>query len=64
MNLVVDAKPVKRQICKLSNAELKEAKTQIEDILEKGFICPITSPWGSSILFVPKTYGGLRISVD
>jgi hypothetical protein len=54
INLVPDAKPVKRPIYKLSTADLKEVKTQIDDLLEKAFIRPIISPWGSSILFVPK----------
>ena len=35
INLVPDDKPVKRQIYKLSTAELKEVKTQIDDLLEK-----------------------------
>jgi hypothetical protein len=63
INLVHDAKPVKRPIDKLSAAELKEVKSQINDLLEKGFIRPITSPSGSSILLVPKNYGGLRMCV-
>jgi hypothetical protein len=54
MKLVADSKPVKRPIYKLSTAELKEVKTQIDDLPEKGFIRPSTGPWVSSILFVPK----------
>jgi hypothetical protein len=61
---VADAKPVKRPIYKLSTAELKEVKTKFDDLLEKGFIRPSNSPWGSSILFVPKEDGGLRMCVD
>jgi hypothetical protein len=61
---VADAKPVKRQIYKLSTADLKEVKTQIDDLPEKGFIRPSTSSWGKSILFVPKKDGGLRMCVD
>jgi hypothetical protein len=64
INLVPDSKPVKRPVYKHSTAELKEVKTQIDDLLEKGFIRPSTSPWGSSILFVPKNDGGLRMCVD
>jgi hypothetical protein len=65
---VADAKPVRRPIYKLSTAELKEGKTKIDDLLEKGFIRPSIIPWDSSILsgtiFVPKKDGGLRICVD
>jgi hypothetical protein len=57
ISLEPDAKPVKRPIYKLSPAELKEVKTQIDDLLEKGFILPSTNPWVSSILFVPKRMG-------
>jgi hypothetical protein len=64
IKLVPDAKLVKRQIHKLSTAELKEVKTQIDDLLEKGFIRPSSSPWGSSIIFLPKKEGGLRMCVD
>jgi hypothetical protein len=35
ISLVPDAKPVKRPIYKLSPAELKEVKTQIDDLLKK-----------------------------
>jgi hypothetical protein len=34
---VADAKSVKRPIHKLSIAELKEVKTQIDDLLETGY---------------------------
>jgi Reverse transcriptase (RNA-dependent DNA polymerase) len=49
---------------KISIDELKEVKRQIDELLDKGFIRPSTSPWGSSILFVPKKDGGLRMCVD
>jgi hypothetical protein len=64
IKLVPDAKLVKRPIHKLSTAELKEVKTQIDDLLEKGFIHPSTSTWGRSILFLPKKDGGLRMCVE
>jgi hypothetical protein len=64
INLVADAKPVKRPIYKLSTADLKEVKTQIGDLLVKEFIHPSTSPWGIAILFVPKKDGSLRMCVD
>jgi Reverse transcriptase (RNA-dependent DNA polymerase) len=63
--LVPEAKPIKRPIYKLSMEELNEVKRQIHDFLEKGFIRPSSIfPWGSSVLFVPKKDGGLRMCVD
>ena len=64
IDLEPEAKPIKRPIYKLSMEELNEVKRQIDDLLEKGFIRPSISPWGSSVLFVPKKDGGLRMCVD
>jgi hypothetical protein len=34
--------------------DLIELKKQIEELLEKGFIRPSSSPWGAPVLFVKK----------
>ena len=44
--------------------ELKELKVQLQDLLEKGFICPIASPWGASVLFVQNKNGMMRLYID
>ena len=44
--------------------ELKELKLPLQELLEKGFICPSVSPWGVSVLFVKKKDGTLRLCVD
>ena len=44
--------------------ELKELKLQLENLLDKGFICPSVSPWGVPVLFVKKKDGTLRLCVD
>ena len=56
--------PIHRPVYKLSPLELQEAKTQIDSMLEHGFIRPSQSPWDSLVLFVPKKGGGLRFYVD
>jgi hypothetical protein len=33
-------------------------------LLDKGYICPSSSPWGCPALFVKKKYGSLRLCVD
>jgi hypothetical protein len=54
IDLVPEAKPIKRPIYNLSMEELNEVKKrQIDDLLEKEFIRPSISPCGSSVLFVP-----------
>jgi hypothetical protein len=44
--------------------DLIKLKKQIEDILEKVFIRPSSSPWGAPVLFVNKKDGSRRMCVD
>jgi hypothetical protein len=44
-------------------AELAELKKQLQELLDKGFIRPSTSPWGCPGLFVKKDES-LRLCVD
>jgi hypothetical protein len=44
--------------------ELVELKIQLQDFLDKGFICPSTSPWGCPALFVSKKDKELHLCVD
>jgi hypothetical protein len=43
---------------------LTELKKQIEELLEKVFIRPSSSPWGAPVLFVNKKHGSRRMCVD
>ena len=45
----------------LENAEIKK---QVEELLEKGFIRPSTSPCGSPIVLVRKKDGSWRMCID
>ena len=44
--------------------KLKELKAQLEELIEKGFIRPSSSPWGVPVLFVRKKDGSLRLCID
>ena len=48
----------------MSISELKELKTQFQELLDKNFIRPSTSPWGAPVLFVKKKDGSLRLCID
>ena len=36
----------------------------MQELLDKGFIRPSTSPWGTLVLFVKKKDGTLRLCID
>ena len=44
--------------------ELDKLKNQIEELLEKQFIRPSTSPWGAHVLLVKKKDSGMRLYID
>jgi len=44
--------------------ELAELKTQLKELLDKGFIWPSSSEWGCPALFVKKKDQSLRMCVD
>jgi hypothetical protein len=44
--------------------ELAELRTQLQELIEKGFIQPSSSPWGCPAIFVKKKDETLRLCVD
>ena len=48
----------------MAPTELKELKTQLHKLLDKGFIRPSVSLWGVPVLFVKKKDGTLRMCID
>ena len=44
--------------------ELQELKVQIHELLDKGFIRPDTSHWGTPVLFAKKKNKTLRLYID
>ncbi|KAH0743176.1 hypothetical protein KY290_031169 [Solanum tuberosum] len=64
IDLLPDTQPISIPPYRMALAELKELKAQLKDLLDKGFIQPSISPWGSPILFVKKKYGSLRMCID
>ncbi|KAD4384676.1 hypothetical protein E3N88_24844 [Mikania micrantha] len=64
IDLIPGAKPIARAPYHLAPSELQELMTQLQDLLDKGFIRPSISPWGAPVLFVKKKDGSLRMCID
>ncbi|KAJ0578601.1 putative nucleotidyltransferase, Ribonuclease H [Helianthus annuus] len=62
--LIPGAKPVAKAPYRLALSELQELMSQIQDLLDKGFIRPNVSPWGAPIQFVKKKDGSMRMCID
>nr|GEX60658.1 hypothetical protein [Tanacetum cinerariifolium] len=58
------ATPVARTPYRLASSEMKELSIQLQELLEKGFIRPSSSPWGALALFMKKKDGSVRICID
>jgi hypothetical protein len=56
--------PISKRPYRMPPAELAELKKQLQELLDKGFIRPSTSPWGCPTLFVKKKDESLRLCVD
>nr|GFA26612.1 putative reverse transcriptase domain-containing protein [Tanacetum cinerariifolium] len=57
------AAPVTHAPYRLEPSEMKELSVQLQELLQKGFIRPSSSPWGAPVLFVKKKDGSFRMCV-
>ncbi|GKE87281.1 putative reverse transcriptase domain-containing protein, partial [Tanacetum coccineum] len=62
--LVLSIAPVARAIYRLASSEMQELSTQLQELADKGFIRPSSSPWGASVLFVEKKNGSFQMCID
>nr|GFC15690.1 putative reverse transcriptase domain-containing protein [Tanacetum cinerariifolium] len=63
-DLVPGATPVARAPYQLAPSEIKELSDQLQELFDKGFIRPSSSPWGALVLFVKKKDGSFRMCID
>ena len=56
--------PLSKSPYRMAPAEMAELKKQLEELLEKGFICPSVLPWGAPVLFVKQKDGSFRLCID
>nr|GEZ90432.1 hypothetical protein [Tanacetum cinerariifolium] len=45
-------------------SEMKELADQLQELTDKGFIRPSSTPWGASVLFVKKKDGSFQMCID
>jgi hypothetical protein len=64
VELLPKTAPISKRAYRMDVKDLIELKQQIEELLEKGFIRPNSSPWGAPILFVNKKDGSRRMCVN
>ena len=64
IEVVQGTTPISRAPYCMAPTELKELKTQLQELLDKGFNRPSVSPWGAPVLFVKKKDDTLRMPID
>ncbi|KAJ9536718.1 hypothetical protein OSB04_un000103 [Centaurea solstitialis] len=64
IDLVPGAGPVAKSLYRLAPSEMQELSSQLQELLDKGFIRPSSSPWGAPVLFVKKKDGSFRMCID
>ncbi|GJT04526.1 putative reverse transcriptase domain-containing protein [Tanacetum coccineum] len=61
IDLIPGATPVARAPYRLAPSEMQELSNQLQELSDRGFIQPSTSPWGAPVLFVKKKDGSFRM---
>jgi hypothetical protein len=63
IELIPGTAPISKRAYRVSRPKLVELKKQIDELLEKGYIRPSTSPWTAPVLFVEKKDGTKRMCI-
>jgi hypothetical protein len=64
IELQPETAPISRRPYRMPPNGLAELKKQLHALLDMGYICPSTTPWGCPALFVKKKDQSLRLCVD
>ncbi|XP_052209193.1 uncharacterized protein LOC127812711 [Diospyros lotus] len=64
VDLVPGTKLISIPPYRMALAEMRELRSQLQELTDKGFIRLSTSPWGTPVLFVKKKDGSLRMCID
>nr|GEZ79460.1 putative reverse transcriptase domain-containing protein [Tanacetum cinerariifolium] len=64
IDLIPGAAPVAWAPYRLAPFEMKKLSKQLQELSDKGFIRPSSSPWGAPVLFVKKKDWSFRMCID
>ncbi|GJZ11414.1 putative reverse transcriptase domain-containing protein [Tanacetum coccineum] len=64
IDLILGAAPVARAPYRLAPSEMQELSNQLQELADRGFIRPSTSPWGAPVLFVKNKDGSFRMCIN
>ncbi|GJW45047.1 putative reverse transcriptase domain-containing protein [Tanacetum coccineum] len=64
IDLIQGTTPVAWAPYRLALSEMQELSNQLQELSDRGFIQPSTSPWGAPVLFVKKKDGSFRMCID
>nr|GEZ01397.1 putative reverse transcriptase domain-containing protein [Tanacetum cinerariifolium] len=63
IDLVPEAMPIAKSPYRLEPTEMQELSNQLNELQDKGFIRPSSSPWGAPVLFVKKKDGSFHMCI-
>nr|GEY16640.1 putative reverse transcriptase domain-containing protein [Tanacetum cinerariifolium] len=64
VRLITRAKTIARAPYRLAPSKMQELSDQLQELADRGFIQPSTSPWGALVLFVKKKDGSFRMCIN
>ncbi|GJZ79014.1 hypothetical protein Tco_0643851 [Tanacetum coccineum] len=64
IDLIPGVMPVTKPPYRLAHKETQDLSNQLTELQDKGFIQPISLPWGAPMLFVKKDDGSFRTCAD
>ncbi|GKB51641.1 putative reverse transcriptase domain-containing protein, partial [Tanacetum coccineum] len=64
IDLIPGATPVDRAPYRLAPSKMQELSNQLQELADRGFIRPSTSPWGAPVLFFKKKDRSFRMCID
>ncbi|GKC65723.1 putative reverse transcriptase domain-containing protein [Tanacetum coccineum] len=57
-------KLIAREPYRLALSKMQEMSNQLQEVTDKGFIRPSSSPWGASVLFIKEKDGSFKICIN